>query len=307
MFTPRLRGNTFIVLLLRAAVNELSERPEWGESHNGITRCNLFADLLRLINPSYSPLKEKTLSSYFSKYLKGELQSSPKYFPFDSLFYQTGLQMRINEEYPTVLTEMDAFYQKYLQKTDGVLRNLVGGIVETILEDETFVGSFDVGERWVNKTELAEVKEFSLQPFLVSVWNTIVSNYHDVREGAETYRKWTKHINNTPDTITTCIGRETAMRIKVSVVLPETPSLEDSEPDLGIKKGPTEKTAEPQVIEVEEEKDSPRIEKYEALYTDPFTGRQVLGQFHIEARDHSIAAGIFSGTVNMGSQGDKDD
>lgn len=257
MFTPRLRGNTFIVLLLRASVNELSERPEWGEDHNGITRCNLLADLIRLINPNFAPLKEKTLSSYFSKYLKGELPYSQKYLPFNSSFYQTGLQMRIDEEYPTVLAEMDAFFQKYLQKTDGVLRNLVGGLVETILVDETFDGSFDIGGRWVQKAELSAISEFSLLPFLLSVWNIIVSSYPDTSDGAETYRMWTKPIKNKPDAITTSIGRETAMRIKVKVDLPETPSLEEKESDLGIKKGPTEKTAEPETVEAEIVDDAP--------------------------------------------------
>ena len=48
MEQPRLRGNTFIALLLRAGVQELSEKPEWGENNNGITRPNMFADLLRM-------------------------------------------------------------------------------------------------------------------------------------------------------------------------------------------------------------------------------------------------------------------
>ncbi len=257
----RLRGNTFIVLLLRSAGNELSERQGWGIKSNGITRSALFADLLRLINPDYKPAKEKSLSSCFSKYLQGQMPYSKTYFPLDSLEFQMGLEMRIKEDYSAVLAQMDEFCKKYLSQAELTQRYLVGGIVEAILEDETFEGSFDVGERWVNKTELAEVKEFSLQPFLVSVWNTIVSNYHDVREGSETYRKWTKHEGDkTPDTITTQIGRKTAMSIKVSVVLPETHSLEGSEPDFVIKKGPTEKTAEPEVIEAEVVEDAPTLE-----------------------------------------------
>lgn len=123
--------------------------------------------------------------------------------------------------------------------------------------DETFDGSFDIGGRWVQKAELSAISEFSLLPFLLSVWNIIVSSYPDTSDGAETYRMWTKPIKNKPDAITTSIGRETAMRIKVKVDLPETPSLEEKESDLGIKKGPTEKTAEPETVEAEIVDDAP--------------------------------------------------
>ena len=67
MGEPRLRGNTFIALLLRAGVQGLSEKPEWGDNNNGITRPNMFADLLRMTQPKYNPPKMKSLSSYFSR------------------------------------------------------------------------------------------------------------------------------------------------------------------------------------------------------------------------------------------------
>ncbi len=263
MTTLRLRGNTFVLLLLRASVNELSERPEWGESHNGITRYNFFADLIRLIDPNYSPLKTETLSSYFSKYLKGDMPFSQKYFPFNSSFYQTGLQMRIENDYFAVLADMDRFCKTYIQKTDGVLRHLVGGLVEAILADVTFDGSFDVGDRWVDKTKLSETTEFSLLPFLVSVWNIIVSKYPDASEGAETYKHWTNHVDNTPDEITTHIGKDTAMRIKVRVELSKSVEvpLKDTEQNLGEKKGPAERAAEPETVEAEVIDGTPYIEK----------------------------------------------
>ena len=66
MKSTKLRGNTFLTLLLRAGVQELNNAPEWGENNNGITRVNMFADLLRMPQPMYNPSKMKTLSSYFS-------------------------------------------------------------------------------------------------------------------------------------------------------------------------------------------------------------------------------------------------
>lgn len=145
MNEPRLRGNTFIALLLRAGVQELSEKPEWGENNNGITRPNLFADLLRMTQPGYDPPKMKSLSSYFSQYLNGTKISSPMYFAFNTVAYQQGLSMRIHDDYPAVLAEMDRFYHKYLRTSDVDRRMLVGGLVEAILADSTFKGTFDVG------------------------------------------------------------------------------------------------------------------------------------------------------------------
>jgi hypothetical protein len=75
----------------------------------------------------------KSLSSYFSRYLKGELPSSPMYFAFNTPAYQKGLSMRIHDEYPAVLAEMDRFYRKYLRTSDVDRRMLVGGLVDAIL------------------------------------------------------------------------------------------------------------------------------------------------------------------------------
>lgn len=253
MPNAKLRGNTFIVLLLRASVNELSERPGWGKNNNSITRPVMFSDLIRLIKPDYKPSKQDSLSSYFSKYLQGQMPYSKTYFPFDTFEFQQGLQNRINEDYPSVLLDMNKFCDKYLQKSDLALKNLVGGLVEAILEDDSFDGYFDIGGRWVKKVELPEISEFTLQPFLVSIWNTIVSRYPDASEGAETYREWTKHESaNTPDIITTHIGKETALKIRVKTDLPELKqsNVEGKKPDFGEKKGPTDK-AEPEIIEAE--------------------------------------------------------
>jgi hypothetical protein len=293
MNEPRLRGNTFIALLLRTGVQELSEKPEWGEHNNGITRPNLFADLLRMTQPAYNPPKMKSLSSYFSRYLKGELPSSPMYFAFNTPAYQKGLSMRIHDEYPAVLAEMDRFYRKYLRTSDVDRRMLVGGLVDAILADSTFEGTFDIGEKWVDKTDLAHEHQFILQPFLVSVWNNILLNHPDASEGADTYMEWTDEIaDNKPRETTTKIGTERAKKIAVDDRLPE-----EAMPN----------TAEEEIAEAEEVHDEPRVDIYEASYTDPQTQKQVLAQFHVEAKDNGIAIGQVFGGLVIGKRGGKDE
>lgn len=232
----RLRGNTFIVLLQRAAAEKLSASLGWGTNNKELKVQNLFADLLRMTKPDYVPKNPESLSTYFSEYLQGKRIYSKTYFPFDKLDFQRGLQTRIKNDYHTVLTQMDKFCKKYLSMTDLSLKQLIGGIVEAILDDDTFEGSFDIGGRWVRKEELREINEVSLQPFLVSVWSTILSDYPDASEGTETYLSWTKIIGGrSPRYIMTKIGTDTAMKIKVNVELPEA-SIEGKDPDLGIKK-----------------------------------------------------------------------
>lgn len=292
MSEPRLRGNTFIALLLRAGVQELSEKPEWGENNNGITRPNMFADLLRMTQPAYDPPKMKSLSSYFSRYLKGELISSPMYFAFNTPAYQHGLATRIQDDYPAVLCEMDCFCRKYLRPSDVDRRQLVGGLIDTILADSTFRGRFDTGNKWVDKADLDNERDFILQPFLVSVWNTILEKYPDASEGAETYMDWTEEIAySKPRETTTAIGAERAKKIAVSADLPEEIKADTAENEI--------------TDEVHEE--APRVEVYDAPYTDPRTQQQVVAQFHVEAKDNGIAIGQVFGGLVIGKRGGKDE
>lgn len=279
MSETRLRGNTFIALLLQAGVQELSEKPEWGERNNGITRPNLFADLLRMTQPDYNPHKSNTLSSYFSQYLSGERPTSRKYFAFNTPAYQCGLSLRIQNEYPAVLAEMDRFYRKYL-RTSPVDRNLlVGGLVEAILEDDTFSGTFDIGGKWVDKAELAEETKFIIQPFLVSVWNNILLHHPDAKEGVETYMEWTTTGGyNSPREVTTSIGSERAEKIDVDDTLPEEATPNPAEE---IKKGPTDEV-EPEVTEAEVFEGAEPLETKTVIKNDRVYQQQAQKIYNIE-------------------------
>lgn len=218
----RLRGNTFLLLLLRAGCQVLLNPQEYGESKDGVTKPNMLADLIRLTNTNYHPAKMDTLASYFSKYLSGEPPKSPSYLPFSNPAYQHGLESRISDNYPAVLRQMDRFCRTYLTQENYPLRLLVAGLVDAILADDSFDGEFDVGGKMVKKADLDRETKYILQPFLVSVWSNILANHPDTREGAETYFAWTEDAGyNTAREITTSIGAERAKKIAVSTDLPE--------------------------------------------------------------------------------------
>ena len=51
----------------------------------------------------------------------------------------------------------------------------------------------------------------------------------------------------------------------------------------------------------------PTVEVYEAPVTNPLTGERILAQFHVEAKDGGIAAGIVYGGINIGDRRKKND
>lgn len=257
----RLRGNTFLLLLLRAGCQVLLNPQEYGESKDGVTKPNMLADLIRLTDTNYHPAKIETLASYFSKYLSGDPPRSPAYLPFSNPAYQHGLESRIADDYPAVLRQMDRFCRTYLTQENYPLRLLVGGLVDTILADDSFDGEFDVGGKTVGKEDLSRETNFLLQPFLVSVWSNILINHPDTSEGAEAYLAWTEDAGyNTAREITTNIGAERAKKIAVSTDLPEEmltgTAVEDRKrPEdyrAETKKAPADEAeAEPELVDVE--------------------------------------------------------
>jgi len=290
-----LRGNTFLLLLLRAGSQILLNPQEYGESKNGITRPNMLADLIRMANPAYNPAKIETLATYFSKYLSGDPPRSPSYLPFNDPAYRYGLQSRLG--CASTIQKMDAFCRTYLSEDNFTLRLLVAGLVDAVLADDSFDGEFMTGMKTVKKEQLGREKQFLLQPFLLSVWSIILSDHPDTKEGKNTYLEWTTDAGyNSPREISTQIGAERAKKIAVSTELPEEVPAD------------TAKNKEPVMEEVYEEKaeadeTEPTVEIYEAPYTDPRTQQQVVAQFHVEAKDNGIAIGQVNGGLVIGKRG----
>ena len=234
----RLRGNTFLLLLLREGKPTLYDHPEFGEGKDGITRPNLFADLIRFTDPEYMPKKMDSLGVYFSQYLSGDRPNSPSYFPFNKPAYRDGLNIRLQSKRGSVLRQMDTFCRKYLTMNEISNKALVSSLVDAMINDESFAGSIDTGYKIVEKADLGSETQFILQPFLVSVWNNILMNHPDTSEGTQTFKDWTNNKGfNTPTDVVTDIGRKRMAKISVSTMLPECEDEIDadeeySEPDI---------------------------------------------------------------------------
>lgn len=295
----RLRGNTFLLLLLRAGSQTLLTPQDYGDSKNGVTKPNMLADLIKLTNPAYSPAKMDTLASYFSKYLAGNPPKSPTYLPFNNPTYQNGLNLRIQDEKEAVLHEMDLFCRKYLDLSQPSLKILVAGLVDVILEDDSFDGEFDIGEKTVNKAALNSVDSITLQNFLISVWNIILLHHPNTAEGADTYEAWTEEAGfNSPRTIVTDIGTDRSQYVEVVMDIEE-PKMNRFESE------------EPMVEEIDTEEvtddDIPKVEVYDAPFVDPTTQQQSVAHFNVIAKDNGIAIGQVFGGLTIGRRGNKDE
>lgn len=296
-FIPRLRGNTFFLFLLRAARQGMGVAPSWGTSSNGLTQTQLFAALMRVVQPSYTIPNEDTLRQYISQYMKGDRTDSKTYYPFKSSGFRSGTELRIQSDYYGAIADMNDLCQTFLQIDDDASnRLLVGGLVSLILKDGSIPSEtpFNTGHKTVTRKELGEETEFVLQPFLLSVWHYIVVHKPDAKEGSETYMRWTKDAGGgNPREITTSWGTNWAKKIAVSTDLPEEILAETAEEDI------TDDETEPEPV-VEE---TPRVEIYEAPYTDPRTQQQVVAQFHVEAKDNGVAIGQVFGGLVIGKRG----
>ncbi len=295
-----LSGGIFFLLLTEAGGRRPTPREITEGKKSDITDVNMLEGLIRLFKPSFEKPGGGTFKGNTSAY-KACKSSFGTYLPFDDETEINAFDKRVKTDYETVLKKMDDYISSFLDiKSEDRMRWLMKALF-TIIEKDT--GMTDdtmlyTSESPITKKELLSLDHYCLSNLLLALWHFIVMNRPDNTLGRATFES----INTPP--------QQTGARWKFKKEFGtnyyrqfEFDMLAD--PVLDEKKGPTEKTAEPEKKEIEDE--SPRVQVYEAPYKDPITGKTLMGQFHVEARDHGFAAGIFNGTVIMGSQGDKDD
>lgn len=193
----RLRGNSFFLLLLRAAKKNLGNG-----NRNGLTRADLWADFMRVFDDKYNPRKPKTrevdgygqthefidetLKKYFSEYLSGVFHSGSSCLPQN--LPAKAKSIFSNEidysEFKKAIERINETCNKYLNlpvngngneesskasNNELVMETLVAGIIETIKYDDTFKGPFFSGYEIVDKEQLYKEKKYILQLFLFDI------------------------------------------------------------------------------------------------------------------------------------------
>lgn len=295
-----LSGGIFFALLTEAE----GRRPTPKEIQNGekvdVTNVNMLEALIRLYKPSFEKPGGGTFTGNTSDY-KTCKTSFGTYLPFDDETEIKAFDKRVKTDYETVLKEMDDYITSFLDsKSEDRMRWLMKALFTVIEKD---IGMTDdtllyTSESPITKKELLSSDHYCLSNLLLALWHFIIMNRPDNKLGRATYG-----VMYTPPSEKGArwkfkkeFGTNYYRRFDFNVL---------AKPDLGIKKGPTEKTAEPEEKEIEEE--SPRIQEVEVSYPDPISGKQVTTQIHVEARDNATVIGQVFGGLVIDKRGNKND
>ncbi len=192
---PRLCGGVFLTYLLDARKQRFGVREHYNGDSDGLSDPEAFADLIRVISPSYTIPAGKTFKENTSSY-KNCRKNAGTHLPLNGTAEARAFNTCVRTEYQTVLSRMFAFTDAYLDTETDTKKDeyLVEALVEIISEDITIE---DEAEFYalkdgaaVSKKELIELTDFCLQAFLVGVWHYILQNCPDNTLGRNTIENW---------------------------------------------------------------------------------------------------------------------
>lgn len=248
----RFRGNTFILLLIRSATDTLSSTPGFGQKGDGITRPNMLLDLLRFVDPDFSPYNSASFRQAFPSYLNGTRASSKTYFPFKDEEFRDRFDRRMKTEKPVIEKQAYDYCMKFISDDDYKRKYLVAGIIEAIKKDDSIVEHylFNTGYGEYYEDEFDKISEVNLPDFILSVWYFLVKYKYNVGDAQGTYAAWTDYVESKADEIVTRIGRATAEKYKVTCNMPN----EKVSASAGEDNGRPEKIEGEVINDTEEEK-----------------------------------------------------
>ena len=295
-----LSGGIFFSLLLEAK----GKRPSPRELRNGKKKCeitnkNMLEGLIQLFCPSFEqPSYGTTFEGDTSDYRSCKA-SDGQNLPFDDEAEIKDFDKRVKNSYTSVLVEMNDYIGTFLYfKSDDQMRWLINRLLIVIEKDRSISPEtvFYLSEEPIPKSELLSVPRYCLANLLLAVWHFIVVNRPDNKLGRDTYTTFYTRANenNAKWKFNDYFGRSYPRSFTFDVL---------AKPECNNEETPAEESqpVEPEVIA------EPREEECEASYTAPKTDKQVLAQFHVEAKDHGIAVGQVLGNLVIGNRSDKDE
>lgn len=214
--TPRLRANTFLILLLRAAKDEVGSARSFDDERKGLTRTSLFTDLVKVAQPEHTPYAAGTLTSNLANFIRGTASNRSIYFPFMTDEFCEEVKNQWERSFDDVASRMYTFCFKYLKADNEWERGrLVGGLIDLIHDDDSIPDDafFLIGERRAQKSDILSQTTFNLAIFLASVWSYILISKPDFTEGVDTASSWLKpSVPGVPLQVGTDYGNEWAKK-----------------------------------------------------------------------------------------------
>lgn len=187
----RLCGGTFLTLLLQARKQRTAARKNSSGERDGLSDGEVFAGLLRVVQPNFETPAGRSFVTYTSSYKACRL-SSNEYLPFDKSSIIEKFNSALLDNYSSVLKRMCEFTSCYLDEQNKG-EWLICAILEIISKDDEindepfYIDRY--GKRY-SKEKIMEADSVEFQPFLLGVWNFIVNYRFDNSVGADTYERW---------------------------------------------------------------------------------------------------------------------
>ena len=197
---PRLCGGVFFTYLLYARKQRAGVREHYMGESDGLSDPEAFADLIRVIYPSYTVPAGKTFKENTSSY-KNCRKSAGAHLPLNGTAEARAFDECVRTDYLAVLSRMFSFTDTYLDVETSAKKDeyLVEALIELISEDDTIESdavfyALEDGTP-VTKARLISLTEVCLQSFLIGIWHFVLINRTDNKVGRSTIENWKPSLN----------------------------------------------------------------------------------------------------------------
>jgi len=192
---PHLCGGVFLTYILGARKQRFGVREHYSGDSDGLSDPEAFADLMRVVSPSYTVPTGKTFKENTSSY-KNCRKNGGTYIPLNGTAETRAFDECVRTDYQTALSRMLHFTDTYLDtgKDSKKVEYLVEALIEIISKDTSIEAdakfySLENGSS-ISKRTLVVSTVFCLQAFLVGVWHYILQNCPDNMLGRDTIENW---------------------------------------------------------------------------------------------------------------------
>lgn len=301
---PYLCGGVFFVLLTEAKGKSASRRKLKCGKKDRVSNRNMLEALIQMLMPSFKqPTVGRTFEGDTSDYRSCKVSYGAN-LPFDDGVEINRFDDRVKNRYLSVLDDMERFVEEYLKTESDERMQWLTQALLTLIDKDTLIKpneQFYLSDTPITKSELLALNHYCLSALLIGIWHYIIMHRPDNMRGRSTFEAWHCRSNGTNGRwrFISNIGKNYPKPITYQF-FGENKGESWTEDRSGV-----EDMGE--LIDGAYEGELPKVEVYEAPFTDPITQKQVVAEFHVEAKDNGVAIGQVFGGLVIGKRGNKDE
>lgn len=193
---PRLCGGIFLALILEARPQRTNYSEHFKGDTDGLSETNVIVNLCKVVKPDYKkPTKQDSFETTVSKYKSCGIRYS-NYIPITMKNESRLFNIKVTGNYSIALKSMCEFVNFYIDNgvESGSARRLILNLLELILLDD-YIKPEDLlyvcsDGKPIRKSELLDLKNIEIQPFLLGVLHYISHNRINNKIGEITYNNF---------------------------------------------------------------------------------------------------------------------